>query len=447
MVLRGCVALSVLVVGLAGVAPPAGAAGVLIDGTSVSATEADGTATAEVAVVNTSRRAVTLPSTVALGDTCDASIPEPTVPALQSSTVVLEFDASCFGEATTLKADLDGTGPLPPVTIKKATGDGGDWRPLGIGVLLSLVAALVVGWYAHAQVGAADKARKERSSLPGSAEATARERRRSYEQVKHLVDRRVAQLPPPHGGPLAWKAFPEPATFGLGSEVEGLEAGWSFKDSWASNLTVATAAFAALFSSTDSVKALLGEEPEAALGVMTVSGLIGAVVIAVASTVAKLVGPSTSKVTAGGLVISTALVVLAAALQTFTVGLTTLGLVDGGWLDVMVLLGTIAVAALLVVYAGATTRSTLMAGARDPALPTIPADALQSWDDGAGGREEGEDPAGRDWRGAVVRERIERTYSPWLEGAAGAGAALPIDRLPLVQAIPVREVATRKSLI
>lgn len=436
MVLRGCVALSFVVVGLAGFAPPAGAAGVLIDGTSVSAAEADGTATAEVAVVNTSRRPVTLPSTVALGDSCEASIGEPTVPALQSSTVELAFDASCFGEATTLKADLDGPGPLPSVTIKRPSE--ADWSPIGVAALLSLVAALVVGWYAHAQVSAVDRARKERDAVPGKAEATARERRRSYEQVKHLVDQRVARLPSPYSGPLPWRPFPEPATFGLRSEVEGLEAGWSFKDSWASNLTVATAAFAALFSSTDSLKALLGEEPEAALGVMTVSGLVGAVVIAVASTVAKLVGPSTSKVTAGGLVVSTALVVLAAGLQTFTVGLTTLELVDGSWLDFMVVLGMVAVAGVLVVYAGAATRSTLMAGAPDPALPTVPADALQSWDD---------DPAGTDWRAAVVRAHIERTYAPWLEGAARAGAAVELAWPPVVQAVPVRELAARKSLI
>jgi len=126
------------------------------------------------------------------------------------------------------------------------------------------------------------------------------------------------------------------------------------------------------------------------------------VLIAVANTVAKLVGDSPSKVTTGGLILSTSLVVAAAMLQIGTVGGVALTLVDGvvAWIAVIVL--TLTVAAALLWYAGATLKSTLEAGAVDAALPVIPSDAFDTW------------AATSAWQESVVRDRIKVTYADWL---------------------------------
>lgn len=452
MVFRGCFAMLSLVFVLLASAAPAGADGLLIDGTTVTATDTDGTATAEIRVVNTSQRSVTLASAVTLNDTCDATVAEPVLPALQSSTVKLTFDASCFGEAASVKADFDGTGPLPQITIKKPAGDTSDWAPFGCALLLSLVCATAVGVYGYAQIDVAKTKRQQRHDENGENAEEAKKRRETYKAVKEIVNKRVHELRPDYTDGLQWKDFPQPDNFSFTSEVKGLEAGWSFKDSWASNLTVATAAFVALFNSADVLKALLGEKPEAALGVMTVAGLFSAVLIALANTVAKLVGNKTSTVTAGGLVISTAVVVLGAGLQVFTVGLTTIRLVTPKWVDLAVALGTLVVAAVLIVYACRATKSTLIAGAPDAALPVIPTDALQSWDDQTG---QPTDPAqDTTWKTAVVKERIISTYENWLELDKTAGVVVPTawPTAPtswpaMVQAVPPGELATRKSLI
>lgn len=445
MVMRGCSVMVSLLVALLASAAPAGADGPVVDGTTVTATEAEGTATAEIKVVNTTRDPVTLPSAVTLNDTCDATVEEPVLPALQPSTIKLTFDASCFGEAVSLKADFDGTGPLPPITIKKPADDTSDWAPFGYALALSIVCAVALGFYGYAQIDVANTRRQQRDNENGDNSEEATKRRETYDAVTDIVDKRVQELHPPYNGDLEWNAFPAPGDFGFKTEVKGLEAGWSFKDSWASNLTVATAAFVALFNSADALTALLGEKPEAALAVMTVAGLVSAVLIAVANTVAKLVGTDTSTVTAGGLVLSTAVVVLGAALQVFTVGLTAIRLVTSTGVDLAVGLGMVAVAAVLIVYAGRATRSTLIAGAPDAALPVIPTDALESWDDDTG---QPTDPAqDASWRSAVVKERILSAYESWLTLDTTAGAAVQTAWPAMVQAVALEELTTRKSLI
>jgi len=404
----GCLALALVGVS----AGPALADQLVVDGLSVDASLSDGTYTAEIAVINPGEGDVTLGDVVALTDSCDADVSDRTIGGLRSSKVTLTFDEGCFGDASSLKADLDGDGPLPAVTIKRADEDH-PWLPLWLSAYAALgfgLGVAVIGTEMVSRISAARQAR----NLPDSP--TGAEREEAYDEVRARVDVRFGQVAP--GEILDWKLdLDPPAEYGLTSEVDGLEAGWSFKDSWAANLTVATTAFVALLNSADTFTAVLGEEPEAALAIMTVAGLVSAVLIAVANTVAKLVGDSPSKVTTGGLILSTSLVVAAAMLQIGTVGGVALTLVDGvvAWIAVIVL--TLTVAAALLWYAGATLKSTLEAGAVDAALPVIPSDAFDTW------------AATSAWQESVVRDRIKVTYADWLT-TPPPSAVLPYPTAP-----------------
>ena len=390
------VAAAGLLLVLLGFAAPAFADGLVVDGTSVDASESEGDFTAKISLINTGDEDVTLPEKVALTDSCMAKVSDRTIGGRRSGSVTLTFDEECFGDAESIEADLDGTDPLPGITIKKPD-DEHDWLPMGISAAVALVIAVIVGAVGVSMVEKVDAQRKARND-PDSEEGGKREA--AFETLRDQVDLRVADLP---GSGLSWKtSLPPPDDYKLGSEVQGLEAGWSFKDSWAANLTVATTAFVALLNSADTLTAVLGEKPEAALGMMTVAGLISAALIAVANTVAKLVGDSTSKVTTGGLILSTSLVVFAAGLQIGTVGGTTLTLVDGQLAQAIVILLTVGVGAVLVWYALATTYSTLKAGAPDAPLPVIPPDALEAW------------AATDAWEESVVKDRILSTYDGWL---------------------------------
>ncbi|HET6874927.1 MAG TPA: hypothetical protein VFH70_09125, partial [Acidimicrobiales bacterium] len=62
----------------------------------------------------------------------------------------------------------------------------------------------------------------------------------------------------------------------LRAPLEGLDTGWSFKDSWAANLTFLGTFATGIFAASDVLKAVLGSSPDQALAVMTVAGVIAA---------------------------------------------------------------------------------------------------------------------------------------------------------------------------
>ncbi|MBO9521007.1 MAG: hypothetical protein J7518_05660 [Nocardioidaceae bacterium] len=375
----------------------------VVDGTTVKASEADdGGYEATVTLINTGTAPVTIEGVTVPG--CTTDVKDGTVAGLQSAEVKLELDEACFKDAAKVKATL-GEG-LPAVTVTKPAG-GSDWKPLWIGVLAGLALGVAVWFAGQHMVGKVDKLRKQ-------APEDAADRQAKYEKLKNLVSVRVAALNPSDPQILQWKpTLPLPTDdFGMDSEIKGLEAGWSFKDSWAANLTVATTALVALVNSADTLKAVLGEEPKAALGVMTVAGLLSALVIAVANTVAKLVGDSTAQVTAKGLVLSTSMVVFAAGLQTVTVGGSALSLVDGVVLGGVVVVIALAVVVVLLWYAFRSLWGTLATGADDP-VPALPADALTAW--------EAEQP----WQKAIVHDRIVTLYARWLTDVPATATAEP----------------------
>lgn len=372
---------------------PAMADGLLVDGSTVTAEEADdGSFTAEVNLLNTGPDNVDLESVVDLNAACAVELDTTRLPAFQSTPVKLTIEQSCFDDTKRVKVDLDGRGQLPVVTVKKPAKETHDWSPLeqAAGVAL-FVALLVFG------IGAKTRHDVDEKQLsPSEDELEARGM--SYEAVKDLVDTRMTELSAP---PLNWVAVPAPSRFEWGSEVKGLDAGWSFQDSWVSNLTVAATGFVALATSIDAFTALLGEEPKASLRVMVVAGLISAALIALANTVVKLFGSSTSTVSVAGLVVSTSLVVFAAILQTMTVGLAANSLVTG-------LAGLIAIGlmvAVSVAVLGYSVRALHEALAKGPAdsLPSVPVEALEGW------------KATELWEKKFVEQGIRTAFKEWLE--------------------------------
>ncbi|MEO5609918.1 MAG: hypothetical protein ABIQ61_00450 [Ornithinibacter sp.] len=373
----------------------------VVDGTTVTATSTDGKTTAEVAVINVGAAAVNLPATSTTPSGCLVSISPTTVPARQSTAVTLTLQPGCPSDKSVV-IDLDGAGTAPEVIVKPAepTAAASDWTPLWRGAWSGAALALVVAlWGLMALKGVPSPNTTTRAEIV-AAEA-------NYSMVKKIVTARVEELKPPAA--LRWKELDEvplPQRYTWRSTVANLEAGWSFKDSWVSNLSVATTAFVTLASSADLFTAVLGKEPQVVLGVMTVGGLVAAVVIGLGNTLVKLVGPSTKVVTVGGLLLSSSLVVFGAGLQTVTVGLAASdALGRGSTVSIAARVLTAAVCAGLVAYGAKTLGEAIRGGVAPPPSPGIPPDALVAW------------VATKEWEEALVLSRITQTYAPWLKKA------------------------------
>ncbi|WP_248579408.1 hypothetical protein [Nocardioides sp. InS609-2] len=82
--------------------------------------------------------------------------------------------------------------------------------------------------------------------------------------------------------------------------VVGVPTGWTFKDSWASNLSVGTTVFIALFGSKEIITAIFGEATDESLAQLLVVGAFAGLFVGLAPLVVKTIGPSTVP-TVGGL--------------------------------------------------------------------------------------------------------------------------------------------------
>ena len=58
------------------------------------------------------------------------------------------------------------------------------------------------------------------------------------------------------------------------TELQYLDAGWSFKDSWVTNVTDAGGVLTGIFGSSDTVTAILGEDAESAVALATVGAAV-----------------------------------------------------------------------------------------------------------------------------------------------------------------------------
>jgi hypothetical protein len=159
----------------------------------------------------------------------------------------------------------------------------------------------------------------------------------------------------------------------LGQPLEYLDATWSFKDSWVSNVTVVASVLTALFGSGDVVKAFLGEDADRSIALATVGSAIaliligsGPIILAAAKKeVNKDDGALVQAFTVGGLLAATT-VTVAGAFGELWVGWKSGEALDlDGW-ENRIEIGFWIAVALLAWYALSTIRATLKAGTTPP---------------------------------------------------------------------------------
>lgn len=222
--------------------------------------EEDGEPTVALTLINlTDQEATVTLSTTEGGDNCKPSQEE--LAARQEEKLTFTLDGCDFGKDNTVGIAVDVEGTPFDVTGKIDETAEPDWgllwiyqRSLAGGVVLVLL-----GWIWFA-------------------------------------------LSPPKG--LAKKRKVGPAT-----PLPYLGASWSFKDSWAANVTLVSAAFTGLFGSSDLLKSVTGEEAPSTLALITIASAIAVALVGLGPLVLQTTRNDKSQVYAGGLFASAALAV------------------------------------------------------------------------------------------------------------------------------------------
>ena len=102
--------------------------------------------------------------------------------------------------------------------------------------------------------------------------------------------------------------------------LKGLDASWSFGDSWVSNVTAASGLVVAVLGSSDLLTEVLGENAKSAIAVTTVAGVIALGLVAVAGVLVLAIRrPEDEEVTVGGLLAGSSVALGAAGGQVWAV--------------------------------------------------------------------------------------------------------------------------------
>lgn len=159
---------------------------------------------------------------------------------------------------------------------------------------------------------------------------------------------------------LLWDNFDSSGSHTFGEPLKHLEASWSFKESWVSNITVGAALLTGVFGSSEVVTALLGEDAERSIALATVGAAIAAAFIAAG----PLLVAGTKKggsVTVGGLLVASAVTLTGAAGELWVVYSAAQRLDLGGWEDKVFIAAAVG-AVVLAVYAVRTLHAVLEQG-------------------------------------------------------------------------------------
>jgi hypothetical protein len=150
-----------------------------------------------------------------------------------------------------------------------------------------------------------------------------------------------------------------------------LGANWSFKDSWASNVTLVSAVFTGLFGTSDLLKSITGGEAPSAFAVITLASAIGLALIGVAPLVLQTLRDGESQVLVCGLLISGAIAVGASGGLVIAIARSVSSLVTGT-AQVAVTVGAVIGCVLLLAYAATSVRQNLITGLTPPPKPKPP---------------------------------------------------------------------------
>jgi hypothetical protein len=156
----------------------------------------------------------------------------------------------------------------------------------------------------------------------------------------------------------------ERMTFGIG--LTHLPTAWSFKDSWATNVTAGVGIVAAVVGSANVVKAFLGAEAEAAVAVAIVGAAVAAGFLALGALLVQTIKHVDSEApTAVGFVVGASCTLAGAFGELVTLYVTGTALDLGGWQHRIVWI-VIAIGLVLMAYAVVSVRATLELGTQVP---------------------------------------------------------------------------------
>jgi hypothetical protein len=156
-------------------------------------------------------------------------------------------------------------------------------------------------------------------------------------------------------------ANPRPR-IGWGTDLDGLDAKWSFKDSWVANITVGATALIALLGSTAPIKAIVGREPTSELGLIAVAGAIAAVLVTISPLLLRVIGRDLKIPTVGGTLVAGALVLVGSLFQIGAVTIQAARLSEREWVQFGVLIGGLLVGLIVAIYAARSLASLMDEG-------------------------------------------------------------------------------------
>jgi len=396
---------------------PLAAADVIIDGSQVTAAKTDGGGyEAEVSFINTTTDAVALPVPSAADCAVQWKEADSLAP-LEATSLTLLLDAGCFpegSEAESIVVDIDASTGDRTVTVKRPASTSLDWTPLGVGLVFGVAAALAVAWWGRKALSRAS------TELSGSRT----EREGEFVVFRSLLN---GWLSSGSGRPFTVvDSLPGDERYGWSSAIDGLDAGWSFKDSWVSTASAGTAALVAFLTSTDAFTTLLGEAPKQTLGVLTIAGLLTAIVLALANLVVKMAGEDVSVVTVRGLVSSTALVAFATAFQIAALTWGAVTVLTGTVAEVVVVSVGLVVGVVVMAYVLASLEHGVLTGMASQ-FPVIPAAAPMEWS------------WEHDWQRALIAQAMMKTYQKWIGPPPPPAVPDGVDMEPMPEElVPVR---------
>lgn len=150
----------------------------------------------------------------------------------------------------------------------------------------------------------------------------------------------------------------------FGTRLTNLPSTWSFKESWATNVTAGGGILAGIVGSTEVVKAFLGTEASSSIALAIVGGAVAVAFVTFGGLLVQTVKYVDSETpTAGGFVLGASCTLAGAFGELVTLYVTGHSLELGGWQDRLLPI-VIVIGIVLTIYAVISVRATLEVGTR-----------------------------------------------------------------------------------
>jgi hypothetical protein len=158
--------------------------------------------------------------------------------------------------------------------------------------------------------------------------------------------------------------------------LQYLESAWSFKESWASNVTVAVGLVAGIFGSSEVVTTLVGENGKSSVALATVAAAVAAAFVAAGPLILLSSKTKDDFLTVGGLLAASAVTLAGGFGEIWVLFRAGERLDLGGWQDAAVVMAGLATL-LLAWYAIRSIPAVIRTGQEEPPTPP-PSDTLMA---------------------------------------------------------------------